>query len=470
LQFNPTQLSILEEAMMLKPKFRAIYLLFLFAGVLLIGIAAAGCTAQQSGVLDNQLRSAIHDYGLTEFDPGPNPEAAKVALGQMLFFEKELSGNRDVSCATCHHPFAGTADGLSVSIGVGGSGLSTARVLGEGRGLIPRNAPEIFNRGSQEWTTMFWDMRVSGSPATGFVTPAGMVLPAGLDNVLAVQAMFPVTSDAEMRGVPGDVDVFAHANELGELDGEDLPAIWDGLMDRILAYPAYVELFQAAYPDVSVDQLGFQHAANAIAAFEISAFTFTDSPWDLYLAGDDSAMSDQQKRGAILFYGKAGCAECHSGNLMTDQLAHSLCVPQVGPGKGAEAPLDHGLARETGNTEDLFAFRTPPLRNVALTGPWMHDGAYTTLEGAVRHHLNVQDALMNYDPGQLHPMVRETYDPANNLVLLDNVDPLIENPIDLTDAEFQDLMAFLHALTSPSAVDLRHTIPAVLPSGLGLGD
>lgn len=130
--------------------------------------------------------------------------------------------------------------------------------------------------------------------------------------------------------------------------------------------------------------LGFQHAANAIAAFESAAYTFLDSPFDQYLEHDNNngALADDAKRGALLFYGSAGCANCHSGSLLTDQRHHNIGIPPVGPGKAPESPLDFGRARETGRVKDAYEFRTPPLRNVTLTGPWMHSGAYTTLRGA----------------------------------------------------------------------------------------
>ncbi|MBZ5695502.1 MAG: hypothetical protein LAN36_09075 [Acidobacteriia bacterium] len=105
-----------------------------------------------------------------------------------------------------------TADGLSVSMGTGGSGRGPTRTLGAGRALIPRNATDVFNRGVSLWTTMFWDMRVSGTTATGFSTPAHDALPPGLDSILAAQAMFPVTSRDEMRGKAGDTDVFGQPN------------------------------------------------------------------------------------------------------------------------------------------------------------------------------------------------------------------------------------------------------------------
>ncbi len=421
--------------------------------------------------LDSQLRSLLAEAGITPLNPGPTPDSVKVTLGRALYFDKELSGNRDMACSTCHLSSQHTSDGLSISIGTGGTGLGPNRQLGPGYAFIPRHAPEVFNRGVSTWTSMFWDSRVAGTPETGFTTPAGAMLPAGLDNILAAQAMFPVTSRAEMRGAAGDVDVLGQSNELAMVDDDDFSGIWAGLMQRLLAIPTYVELFKAAYPTVPNDELGFQHAANAIAAFEIDAFTFANSPWDRYLAGDEGALSAQARQGAWLFYGRAGCVRCHAGNLFTDQQHHNIAAPQVGPGK-EEAPLDFGRFRETGHLTERFAFRTPPLRNVALTGPWTHAGAYTTLEAVVRHHLNPEDALRHYDAGQLRSDLQDTFrgDEETITTMLANLDPLLSPPLALTNEEVDHLLAFLNALTDPAAVNLDSVAPASVPSGLPIDE
>lgn len=439
--------------------------------VLVAGAAACG-DGGHSQSTDAQLRRLMRAAEIETAVPGPVPAAAKAALGRALMFDKELSGNRDVSCATCHHPLLHTGDALSVSIGTGGSGLGPSRILGGGRNLIPRNAPEVFNRGLAQWRTMFWDGRVSGDPGSGFGSPAGAALPAGLDNILAVQAMFPVTSADEMRGAPGDLDVFGEPNELATIAGDDFPAIWAALMQRLVAIPEYVDLFAAAYPGVPAEALGFQHAANAIAAFEIDAWTLLDSDWDRYVGGDESALSDAAKRGAVLFFGDAGCAECHRGVLLTDQEYHDVAVPQVGPGKGAEAPLDHGRGRVTGDPADRWAFRTPPLRNVALTGPWMHDGAFTTLEGAVRHSLDPAGSLRAYDPTQLAPEVQDTFqgDAETIAAILANLDPAVAEPRRLSDAQVGEIVAFLESLSDPAAGDMSRDIPSSVPSGLPVAD
>lgn len=438
--------------------------------LLLSGIGLMACRAEAD--LDAQLQQALAEAGVGALQAGPSPAPELVKLGEALFFDKELSGNRDISCATCHHPLLASGDGLSLSIGTGGLGLGPARVMGQGRVFIPRNAIEVFNRGLPQWHVIFWDGRVSGSPETGFTSPARDQLPPGLTNVLAVQAMFPVTSRDEMRGRAGDVDVTGQPNELATIPDTEFKAIWDALMGRLLRNPQYVALFGAAFPEVTRQNLGFQHAANAMAAYQTATFTYLDSPWDRYLAGDRAALSEEAKQGALLFYGKAGCAGCHAGSLFTDQAFHNICVPQLGPGKGEDAPLDLGRARETKAEADRFAFRTPPLRNVAATGPWMHNGAYTTLEAAVAHHLNPRVALQGYDPQQLDPALQTTlqHDAETTAAIMQTLDQRTANPVELSEPEMAQLLALLNALTSPSLAKLMNTIPESVPSGLPVTD
>ncbi|HET9464955.1 MAG TPA: cytochrome c peroxidase [Gemmatimonadales bacterium] len=438
-----------------------------------VALVLAGCGDGSAGLddVDTQVRDALAQANVTRLSRLPANDAALVRLGQALMFDKILSGNRDVSCATCHNPRSATTDNLSLSIGTGGSGSASARILGSARQFNPRNSQELFNRGYPEFARMFWDGRVS-STGGQLETPAGASLPPGLASSLAAQAMFPVTIRHEMRGQPGDLDRFGSPNELAELSDDDMPAIWAGIMARVLAIPEYVAMFEAAYPGVPVAELGFQHAANAIAAFTADAFTTVDSPLDRYLGGDASALGEAEKRGAILFFGNAKCGSCHLGPHLTDQLFHSIAVPQVGPGMTPNEPEDRGRERVTASAADRFQFRTPPLRNVELTGPWMHDGAYTTLEGAVRHYIDVELALRNYSTAQLREDLRATYlsDPTTLDAMAASIDSRVQAPLTLSDAEVADLVSFLRSLTDPAAADLAGTIPAAVPSGLPVDD
>lgn len=457
----------------------------------------------QSAVADEgtaKLRALLEENNVEPLDPKPEVSPELLELGQALFFDPLIGGNRDVSCATCHHPTTATADGRSRSVGTRAY-VDKGRRMPEGLRLVdvegrdpvlmgfdlssaahpftPRNAPEIFNRGDSEWNTMFWDGRTYQREDGKFVvnqmrltkTPGyyQVIMPDEIENVLAAQAMMPVLSDAEMRGTKGETDASGVHNEVGALLGQNEEEIWAALMKRVLSFPEYREMFKAAFPDKDIDKLHFASAANAIAAFEIDAFTFHDSPFDRFVAGDDAALNEQELRGALLFYGKAKCATCHTGTLMTDQQPHNIGVIPIGPGPQGSEDYDFGVThRSDYGLEDRFAFRTPPLRNVELTGPYMHNGAYTTLEGAVRQQLNPAYELANYDPDQLEPEFRgAVHDNAEVIKMVKKTMPDdLKLPTYSTDEEVADLVAFLKSLTSPDARDLKHTIPESVPSGL----
>ena len=194
--FRSSSANLGDAAAAFRARFWRCLLPGALALMLPVAFLLAGCQGRPaSRALDQELRAVIRESGISPLDPKPSPEPAKVALGQVLFFDKELSGNRDVSCATCHHPRFSTADGISLSIGASGMGLGPKRTLGSGREFIARSATDLFNRSSPEWTTMFWDNRVNGTPEIGFHSPAVGQLPPGLDSILAAQALFPVTHE-----------------------------------------------------------------------------------------------------------------------------------------------------------------------------------------------------------------------------------------------------------------------------------
>jgi cytochrome c peroxidase len=242
-------------------------------------------------------------------------------------------------------------------------------------------------------------------------------------------------------------------------------------MHRVLAIPTYVQMFAAAYPSISPDRLGFEHAANAIAAFETKTFTKTNSAFDRYLAHEDNALSIDAKRGALLFFTTARCASCHNGPLLGAQSFASVAVPQLGPGTGNAAPLDAGRGDETVSGPSRFPkffFRVAPLRNVELTAPYMHNGAYPTLDAVVRHYNNVDSAVKSYDVNQLPASLRSSYhgDASTVSTLVTSLDPRLQQPMRLTVDQQQQIVAFLKSLTDPSARDLAGIAPSAVPSGL----
>ena len=422
--------------------------------------------------LDQQVRQAISPWGVVPLLPVTAPAPALVDLGRSLFFDKILSGNRDVACATCHDPRNGTDDGRSLSIGTGATGAGASRALGVGRSPTPRNAPALFSVGLGAFY-LFWDGRVTDANGTGarFTTPAGVALPNGVANMVAAQAMIPVTNRTEMRGNAGDRDVLGAANELAVPSDSDFAGIWKATITRILAVSAYVQKFNAAYPGIPASQLGFEHAANAIAAFEIASFSKTGSPFDRYLAHDDNALSPDEKRGALLFFGKAGCVSCHNGALLGGTQFTNTGVPQIGPGVSPSAPLDAGrgdIAAGGPPQSQRFTFRVAPLRNVELSAPYMHDGVYATLEAVVRHYNNVDSALKSFDPAQLDATLRSSYhgDAATIAAIEKTLDGRLQRALSLTADEQAQLVAFLKSLTDPAARNLAGLIPASVPSGL----
>ena len=418
----------------------------------------------------------------------PTPE--QIELGQALFFDKELSGNRNISCASCHHPNTHTGDDLSLPIGEGGEGLAQLRNTGVGVDAVfervPRNSPALFNLGRPNLQTLFHDGRVGIDPnaLSGFSSPAGNDLPLGLDNIIAVQALFPVTSPTEMAGQIGENEI-ADAAAAGDLASP--LGVWELLAQRLRDIPGYVTLFQAAYPTevAGEDDVNFTLAANAIAAFETSTWAARNSPFDRERAGETGAMSEAALRGMASFQ-QNDCAGCHSGALQTDDQFHAIAMPQLGPGKGdnsegfSDGREDFGRERVSGNAADRFQFRTPSLRNVELTAPYGHSGAYATLEAMVRHYVNPVQSLNNYDRNQVKMPSRSDLD-ALDFVVLDNpqrVNAIAQaarnedrlRPRNMSPQEIDDIMAFLIALTDPASVDLTRDIPNSVPSGLSLVD
>jgi len=434
-------------------------------------VVAGGCVETdrvmpQPPSLDAELRAQLQQWGVVPIIAPPAQDSSLVALGQALFFDKELSGNRDIACATCHQPATAMGDGLSLAVGTGGTGVGPGRTLGAGRQFVPRNAPTLLNVALGQ-PYIFWDGRVTGF-AGFFQTPAGDSLPRGLPNVLSAQAMFPVTNRREMRGEPGDTDVFGNPNELAQVGDSQWTQMWRGVMLRLVAIPAYVAKFNGAFPGVPTNQLGFQHAAIAIAAFEREALTKVESPFDRYLRRNDDAMTAAEKRGALLFFGKAACSTCHNGPQLGAGNFVDVGVPQIGPGGTAEPPLDLGRGELAGNEFYRFAFRVAPLRNVELTGPYFHDGAYPTLDAVVTHYNDVRLALTGFDPNQLAPDLRALYhgDAGTVAAVLERLDFRLQQPLKLTSTERAELVAFLKALTDPSARDLSALVPSSVPSGL----
>ncbi len=312
-------------------------------------------------------------------EPKDNPTTpVKVKLGKLLYFDPRLSGDGSVSCATCHDPNHGWAKKRVMS-----------PAYPENKHF--RHSPTVLNVAYN--TLMFWDGRV---------------------KTLEEQAEKPIASPFEMN------------------------MNYDLLEERLKAIPGYRKLFKEAFPGEK-DPITIKNVAKAIAAFE-RTIVCNDSPFDKYMRGDKNAMDELQVKGMKLFVGKAGCVQCHNGPNFTDNKFHVTGVPknkvedqplvaatrnfvlrQAGFRNPEKIDRDLGRFFLTGNKKDKGSFKTPTLRNVALTPPYMHNGVFKTLEEVV-----------------------DFYDRGGGDV--PNKDRRLK-PLNLTDEEKEALVAFLEALT-----------------------
>lgn len=443
--------------------------------------------------VDAALAVVVEQNGLAPF-PGAamrEGDTPLARLGRQLFFDPILSGDRNISCATCHHPRLAMADGRVLPIGTSGAGLGPLREFAaevelgpEAREaphevvgidpttgstwivnpfrnrFVPRNSPTIIN--SALLPRQFWDGRVDAY-ATAFVqTLDKEVNRLALNDPLTAQALFPVTSLHEMAGVT--------------LSGRSRSEIRRLLAGRVEEISAYRDEFAAIFgPTSSGVSVTPDRIAGAIAAFE-RQLIFTDAPWDRYLAGDADALSEQQKRGALLFFGAAktavNCAQCHLGDLFTDNDFHNLLVPQLGPGKGHGHTHydDWGRSSFTFDRQDRYKFRTPSLRNVELTAPYFHSGVAPTLESAIRHHTHIWNSAAAFDPAAngIPPALHSSLHPFQPDERWETAAPELVDGLPLDEADIADLAAFLRALTDPAAGELDWLLPGSVPSGLPL--
>jgi cytochrome c peroxidase len=380
----------------------------------------------------------LHALGSAPFPLDNPPRQERIALGRLLFYDPILSGEKDVACGTCHHPAFAFADRRQFGAGVSGVGLgpdrlvSSSSVSGNPVALEPRNTPTIFNA-------------ACNADSTGIPAEKGFQFWDGRVRSLEVQATKPITSRVEMRGdaYPGT-------------DAEATAVALDSVLNRLRRIPEYDQRFRQAFPEEAqqVDQglrdylIDSSTYARAVAAFERELVT-RNSPYDRYALGDDNALTAQQKHGLELFFTKGGCNACHSGPMFSDFEFVVQGVPQEGTGKAVLPGDDAGREEFTHNVADRYAFRTPTLRNVELTPPYMHDGVFESLEEVVRFY--------NSGAQPRHPSVSDQM-----------LDPDLRDTLGLTDTEMQDLVAFLKSLTDPgTALDpFLLSVPDRVPSGL----
>lgn len=342
--------------------------------------------------IDERLQSYITKFQLKPLSKPVNTNLELAKLGNTLFVSTLLSGNNNISCVQCHLPANMTIDGLPFAIGEGAHGVQTAettRMQGSGR-IGPRNTPALFNLDGVN--VLFWDGRVSFDPTTkSFQTPVAELngpnpkrsdITQALGNAVAAQAIFPIVDHDEMLGRPGSNPI---ANAKGKL------AQWDLVVKKLLANDQIAESFSKVFPG---EKINIGHVGAALAEFQRVAFNYSDTPYDSYIKGDVLALTEIQKIGMDVFFDKGKCGECHNGEHLSNFEFHSVGVPQIGPGKVDGD--DFGRFEWDPKPENKYAFRVPPLRNVAMTAPYMHDGAFKTLPQIVEHYDIVEDSIRDY--------------------------------------------------------------------------
>lgn len=442
--------------------------------------------------LDDQVRAVISSNSLSG-DPTtgrtlPSINDPLAQLGKLLFFSKSLGGDLDAACASCHHPALGGGDGIALSVG---TGAIDPNLLGPGRerpdGLpnVGRHSQSTFNVALYD-KAMFWDSRVESigqeagqnGTGSGIRTPesalntADLLVPPGT-SLVAAQARFPVTIHEEMRGdfLPG-----ADSETVRQRLAARIGNYGDGAGE--LANNNWLAEFQTAFESsqAAEELITFDNIALAIGEYQRS-MVFVDTPWKDYVEGNNSAISEDAKNGALLFFGDTepglSCAQCHGGDFFTDERQTITGFPQTGPGKGdgANGDEDFGREQQTSNPNDRFKFRTPTLINLRATAPYSHTGTYS-LEDAVAHYFIPEDtfdtalpdgSVCRVDQFANHPdcatlfpnTLANSQATLASVSLQRNVDATLTFP-DLSFSPVSDgalLFAFLETLTDPCSLD-----------------
>ncbi|GGA21308.1 hypothetical protein GCM10011498_22510 [Amylibacter cionae] len=386
--------------------------------------------------------------------------ANEVAFGRALFFDPVLSGNRNISCATCHNPRYGGSDGQALGIGEGGTGHGAGRQMGQAVGRQARNAPALWDLGARQVRRLFHDGRVEWQGAV-IRSPAGELLPEGLNGLLAAQVLFPLIARMEMGGHP-------KSNEIAAAAQQTAPQAWDRIADRVAAIAGYREM--AGHDDINIALL-----ANALAAYISTAFRSTGSAFDRYLEGESTALTADQRDGMALFYGVAQCSQCHSGPLLSDQTFHNLAMPPLGPGRIRRfdpVARDTGRLAVSDDVRDSYRFRTPFLRNVAHTAPYGHNGAFPTLRAVIWHHMDPLVGLADFIPPDTMPHWQDVTELNRIRAAFLAYPRAAQVPATLDSQQIDQLIHFLHSLSAPSSSTLSRdqmnlqTVPDTVPSGL----
>lgn len=387
-------------------------ILLLLTGIVAVNACqSTGKPAEQSTVAEKKELpglGTIDALPLSYRSPADNPTTPeKVELGRLLFYDPVLSGGKDVACATCHHPDFGYAESIDLSIGVNGKGLGEKRRFHDINNIpfTKRNSQSLLNTAfngigpngqyTPEEAPMFWDLRAKG---------------------LEEQAAMPIKTFEEMRG-----------HDYSETD------ITTEVVKRVNGIAGYQQLFKKVFPESSTVTL--TDITKALGAFQRS-LTAGNSRFDQFMRGDRAALSEREQEGMRLFI-QSGCARCHSGPMLSDFQSHVLGAPD-----NEKLPVsDSGIQRS-------YGFRTPTLRNLRFTRPYMHSGKFQTLN----------EVLFFYEDLHGKPLRNRHVDRAQ-------LDPLAA----AVRVEFKDINTIVEFLNTLNDANYDKKIPASVPSGLPVG-
>jgi cytochrome c peroxidase len=458
--------------------------------------------------LDRELSAVLERTGFTgtvgssiERRLGRPIDPRLADLGRMLWFDTSGGLHDDNSCGGCHSPANGLGDSQSIAIGVQNNNR-----VGPGR-TGPRNqrrTPTAVN--AAFYPALMWNGRFSAPSLDPFDNSRGFLFPAPegatrfpprdpvVTHLLVAQAHIPPTELVEVAGFTGTSGTIApEFDQFDDGRGGVVPPpdasgfrnepIRQAVLARLNSTQAYRLLFGEVFPEVAAGApIDFTMFGRAIAEFEFT-MVFADAPIDRFARGDRRAMTTQQKEGALVFFGRGRCIDCHgvggpSNEMFSDFRMHVIAVPQVAPRFGVglgNVPFDgpgkdedFGLEQVTGDPADRYKFRTSPIRNVALQPAFFHNGAFTRLADAIRHHLDVSASARGYDPVRAGVDGDLTFRLGPIQPALDRLDPLLARPIRLDDREFEALVAFVERGLLDHRASRSHLcelVPRTVPSG-----
>ena len=481
---------------------------FLLTCVLTVS-SSASAAGETSRDIDRLLHALLQQAGFsgniestltTRLGRPIDPKLAD--LGRLLFFDVSGGLHNDNTCGGCHSPSAGLGDTQSIAIGV-----QNNRIVGRDR-IGPRNqrrTPSAAN--TAFYPNLMWNGRFSAPSGNPFDNSLGFLFPPPegatrfppndlvIKHLLQAQAHIPPTELVEVAGFTGTAgtigprfdqfdDGFGGIVPPPDASGFRNEPIRQAVLGRLNSTTKYRQLFGALFPLVAAGGLiDFSMFGRAIAEFEFT-MVFANAPIDRYARGDMNALNGDEKQGALIFFGKGKCVTCHavagqSNEMFSDFKMHNIGVPQIAPffgvGQGNvifDGPgenEDFGLEQITGKPADRYKFRSSPLRNAALQPAFFHNGAFTELEDAVRHHLNVFDSTRHYNPVRagVDRDLTKRIAPVQNV--LATVDPLLASTIRLQQDDFEHLVSFVrNGLLDQRAAakSLCSILPASVPSGM----